>query len=97
VLETHDRSLYSMAVWSGVGEKMKDKETMEALIVASPLSWTIVRPPMLKDTPATGKYQVGDDLPIKLWHSVGRADLAGFLVGEAEDARFAHRYPRIHR
>lgn len=97
VLETHDRSLYSTAVWSGVGEKMKDKETMELLIIDSSLQWTIVRPPMLKDTPATGKYQVGDDLPIKLWHSIGRADLAEFLVREAEEPTFAHRYPRIHR
>ena len=97
VLETHDRSLYSIAVWSGVGEKMKDKETMEPLIVDSSLVWTIVRPPMLKDSPGAGKYQVGEDLPIRLWHWIGRADLAGFLVGEAENAQFAHRYPRIHR
>ena len=97
VLETHDRSLYSMAVWSGVAEKMLDKETMERLIVDSSVDWTIVRPPMLKDTPATGKYQVGDDLPIRLWHSIGRADLADFLVREAETPRFVRRYPRIHR
>jgi putative NADH-flavin reductase len=97
VLETHDRSLYSRAVWSGVGEKMKDKETMEPLIVASDLDWTIVRPPMLKDTSATGKYRTGDRLPIRLWHSIGRADLAHFLVREAEKADFVRRYPRIHR
>jgi len=97
VLETHDRSLYSMAVWSRVGEKMKDKETMEALIVGSSLDWTIVRPPMLTDSVALGKYQVGEDLPIRLWHSIGREDLADFVVREAGDSRFVHRYPRIHR
>lgn len=97
VLETHDRSLYSKAVWSWVGEKMKDKETMESLIIASGTDWTIVRPPMLKDTPATGKYQVGDQLRIKLWHSIGRADLADFLVREAENDDFVRRCPRIHR
>lgn len=97
VLETHDKSLYSMAVWWGVGEKMKDKEAMERIIVASPLDWTIVRPPALRNTPAQGKYQVGDDLPIRVWHGIGRADLAAFLVGEAEESRFVHHYPRIHR
>lgn len=97
VLETHDRSLYSRAVWSAVGEKMKDKETMERLIVASSLDWTIVRPPALKDVPATGTYGVGDHLPIRLWHSVGRADLADFLVREAERPMFSRRHPRIHR
>jgi putative NADH-flavin reductase len=97
VLETHDRSLYARAAWSRVGEKLKDKETMEALVVASSLVWTIVRPPLLRDTPANGRYQVGESLPIRVWHSIGRSDLAGFLVGEAGDARFAYRRPRIRR
>lgn len=97
VLETHDGSLYSRAAWLGVQERMKDKETMEPLITGSGLEWTIVRPPMLKDGPATGRYRVGDDLPIRLWHTIGRADLAEFLVEEAAGARFVHRSPRIHR
>lgn len=97
VLETRDRSLYSRAVWFAVAERMKDKEAMERLIVDSELRWTIVRPPMLKDTPASGVYTSGDRLPIKLWHSIGRADLADFLVREAEDASYVRRYPRIRR
>ena len=97
VLETHDRSLYARAVWAGVGERMKDKEAMEALITASDTEWTIVRPPALKNSAATGRYRTGDSLAIRLWHSVGRADLAQFLVREAEDARYVGRYPRIRR
>jgi putative NADH-flavin reductase len=97
VLETHDASLYSRAVWRGVGEKMRDKETMEALIVASDLRWTIVRPPMLRNSRETGTYTTGDRLPIKLWHSIGRADLADLLVREVEDDVFVRRYPRVHR
>jgi putative NADH-flavin reductase len=97
VLETHDRSLYAMAAWAGVGERLRDKETMEPLIVASDLDWTIVRPPLLKDAPATGRYTTGDRLAIRLWHSIGRADLADFLVREVEHPRFVHRYPRIRR
>ena len=95
VLEAHDRSLYSRAVWSGVGEKMKDKEAMEALISSSGLEWTIVRPPMLRDRPATGKYKVGEGLPIRLWDSIGRGDLADFLVEEAETGSFVGGYPRL--
>lgn len=97
VLETRDRTLYSRAVWSAVGERMKDKEAMEHLIVASPLKWTIVRPPMLRDTPASGSYTTGDRLPIRLWHSIGREDLADFLVREAENPAFVRRYPRLRR
>jgi putative NADH-flavin reductase len=97
VLETHDRSLYSRAAWAGVGEKLKDKESMEPLITGSGLEWTIVRPPSLTDAAATGAYRVGTSLPIRLWSSVSRADLAAFLVHEAETARFVRALPRIHR
>lgn len=97
VLETHDRSLYARAVWAGVGEKLKDKETMERLVVGSALDWTLVRPAALKDGPATGRYRVGTDLPVHLWSSVGRADLADFLVHEADEPRFVGGHPRIHR
>jgi putative NADH-flavin reductase len=97
VLETHDRSLYSLAVWAGVGERMRDKETMEPLITASGLDWTIVRPPKLSNRPATGNCRVGTDLPIRMWSSIGRADLAAFLIDEAETPRYVRAYPRITR
>ncbi len=97
VAEGHDRSLYSRAVWAGVANRMRDKERMESLITASNLDWTIVRPPALKDTPAIGRYRVATDLPIHLWTSIGRADLAGFLVREAEKSQFIGAFPRIAR
>ncbi|GHH38631.1 NADH-flavin reductase [Lentzea cavernae] len=97
VLETHDKSLYSVAVWANVGERMRDKEAMEPLITASGLDWTIVRPPKLSDHDAIGKYQAGTDLRIRLWSSIGRADLAAFLLDEAENPRFVHACPRITR
>lgn len=97
VAETHDRSLYSLAVWTGVADRMRDKETMETVITASDLDWTIVRPPALKNTPAVGRYEVGTDLPIRLWSSIGRADLAGFLVDEVVQPRFIRGFPRIAR
>jgi putative NADH-flavin reductase len=93
--DTHDTSLYSMAVWAGVGDKMRDKESMESLVVTSGLEWTIVRPPALKDNAERGRYKASVDVPIRLWSSVGRADLAGFLVREAEEPQFVHSFPRI--
>jgi putative NADH-flavin reductase len=96
VLETHDKSLYSRAVWATVAERMRDKESMEPLITASGLNWTIVRPPKLADG-AIGTYRAGPDLPIRLWSSIGRAGLAAFLIDEAETARYEHAYPRITR
>jgi len=97
VLETRGRSLYALAAWAGVGERMKDKETMEPLVTGSELDWTLVRPPQLTDAAATGTYRVGSALPVRLWSTIGRADLAGFLVQEAETARFVRAFPRIRR
>ncbi|MGI5190699.1 NAD(P)-dependent oxidoreductase [Promicromonospora sp. CA-289599] len=97
VLDSHDRSLYSLAAWAGVGEKLRDKESMEPVVTGSGLEWTLVRPPALTDAAATGAYQVGTDLPIRLWSSIGRADLAGFLVAEAESPRFVRAHPRIYQ
>lgn len=97
VLETHDKSLYSLAVWGNVAERMRDKETMEPLITASGLNWTIVRPPKLSDHAEIGKYRAGTDLRIRLWSSIGRADLAAFLLDEAETPQYAHACPRITR
>ena len=82
---------------ANVAERMRDKETMEPLITASGLNWTIVRPPKLSDHDAIGKYRAGTDLPIRLWSSVGRADLAAFLVDEAETPQYPRAYPRITR
>lgn len=95
--DSRDRSLYALAVWAGVADRMRDKETMEPIVTGSGLDWTIVRPPALNDTPAVGRYQVGADLPIRLWSSIGRADLADFLVDEAEQPRFVRAFPRLTR
>lgn len=97
VAETHGRSLYALAVWARVADRMRDKESMEAVLTASDLDWTIVRPSALSNKKAVGRYQVAVDLPIRLWSSIGRADLAGFLVHEAEQPRFLRALPRIAR
>lgn len=97
VLESHDGSLYCRAVWANVADRMRDKESMEPLITGSGLKWTIVRPPKLAGYAATGKYTTGTDLPIRLWSAIGRADLAAFLIEEAEKPRYEYARPRITR
>jgi len=93
--ETHDRSLYSLALWASVREKMLDKERMEAVIEASGLDWTIVRPPALTDGARSGRYRTGTDLPIRIWSRISRADLAEFLIAEAATPSFPAGFPRI--
>ncbi len=93
--ESRDRSLYCLALWLTVAEKMRDKERMEALIRASDVQWTTVRPPALSNRAHTGAYRIGVDLKIRLTSKVSRADLADFLLREATAPAFSGRTPAI--
>ena len=85
--DSRDGSAYTRLVWAMRGHRMRDKETMEELIVAASgegsIDATIVRPPALSDRPRTGRYQTGTDLPIGVTGSIARADLADFLLSAA--------------
>jgi len=66
--------------------KVYDNKTrMEGLISSNYKNWVIVRPGVLTDKPATGHYRayskLGKDLKI---NSIARADVARFLVKQAE-------------
>jgi len=93
--ESRDRSLYSLAVWAFLANKMRDKEHMEELIRASDVDSTIVRPPALSDGPRTGTYRTDPDLRIRLTSKISRADLADFLLREATAPAFVGRTPRL--
>lgn len=93
--ESHDHSLYVLAVWATQRHKMRDKERMEEMIRASSVNWTIVRPPALTTGPRTGAYRTGTGLSIKITSKISRADLADFLLREAAEGSFVGRAPRI--
>ena len=65
-----------------------DHTAQEAIIRQSALDWTIVRAAILKDDPATGKYTVGNSGKVK---QVNRADVADFLVKQADDSAYRKR------
>ena len=67
----------------------------EALIMASKLEWTILRPPRLTDGPATGKVEAGPDLPLSGGASISRADLAHYAVTCATSPRHARQAVRV--
>ena len=67
----------------------KDFARMEKLVVSSQLDWTIVRPPLLTNGPATGRVrsQTGrKDLPHGPYR-ITRADLAATLLDLATDSQ----------
>jgi len=76
--------------------EIADHETKEALIRASGLDWTIVRPPKLTNGPRSSGYRAGEDLttwvPLPM---LSRADVAHFIVGELETPKFVQKAPRL--
>jgi uncharacterized protein YbjT (DUF2867 family) len=73
---------------------MEDKERQEALVKASDLDWTIVRPGGLTDSPATGNYKSGLDPEIGAGQ-VSRADVAAFVLKQLTDLTYLHKAPAI--
>jgi putative NADH-flavin reductase len=67
---------------------VRDAEAMEAILARSDLDWTIVRPPQLTDKPGTQKYRVREGHLPTFGFSISRADVADFMLQEAE--RNAH-------
>ncbi|MGV9304151.1 MULTISPECIES: NAD(P)-dependent oxidoreductase [unclassified Nonomuraea] len=68
-----------------------DMAEMERLVKDSAADWTIVRPPMLTDGPATGAYRFSTDGGLTAARSVSRADLAHFLLHHLDDAACVRR------
>jgi len=70
-----------------------NKTEMEELIVKSDLKWEIIRPGMLTNGSAASTYKVLSVLQkgMKVG-KISRADVANFLVDEAENQRFIYQY-----
>jgi putative NADH-flavin reductase len=62
-----------------------DHELQEQYVRASGLEWVIVRPAMLTDGPATGRFDNGASRTGLPEGKVARADVAGFLLQQLAD------------
>jgi putative NADH-flavin reductase len=75
------------------GRAYADKDIQEQLIRDSGLDWTLVRPGVLTNCRATGRYRV---LPEPAtWRNgiVSRADVADFIVAQLDSQDHVHRAP----
>jgi putative NADH-flavin reductase len=66
-----------------------DKAAGERALRDSDLDWTLVLPPMLSNGPHTGRYTAGTDLRLGGAPRISRADVADFMVGQAEATTFS--------
>ncbi len=73
-----------------------DKAVLEQLLADSALDWEIVRPGILSDGPLTETYQVLPKLQkgMKVG-KISRADVAHFLLQEAEKPTLLHQCPAL--
>ncbi|MGV0771422.1 NAD(P)-dependent oxidoreductase [Mycobacterium syngnathidarum] len=62
-----------------------DLAQMETEIKNSSAEWTIVRPPRLLDTPATGDYRTSIGTSVPRGHRIARADLAHEMLSSIEN------------
>jgi putative NADH-flavin reductase len=65
-------------------QMVPDMAGMEAEVCQSDLDWTIVRPPRLTNGPATYSYRIADGNLPRSGAVISRADVAHFIIGEAE-------------
>ena len=72
-----------------------DKERQEALVTASDLDWTIIRPARLTNGPATRRLQAQPRLPVTIRDSISRADVAQFVLGELKTGTHLLTAPTI--
>lgn len=85
---------FKMLMKTALRKPMEDKERQEALVKASGLDWTIVRPGGLTNGPATGQYKAGLDPKITAGQ-VARADVAAFVLQQLTDDTYLHKAPAI--
>jgi putative NADH-flavin reductase len=62
-----------------------DKDVQEWIITSSGLDWTIVRPGLLTDRPASGRYRILTASKDWRFGVISRADVADFLVRQVDD------------
>lgn len=72
-------------------EVFADKLAAEDLVRKSGLEWTFVYPVMLTNGPLTEKYRVGDRLKLHGMSKISRADVAHFILEEAERRAFVRK------
>jgi putative NADH-flavin reductase len=73
-----------------------DKGRQERVIRASGLDWTIVRPAVLTNGPARGRYRHGPEVgSYVLTRRVSRADVAAFMLDQLTDSTYARAAPGI--
>jgi putative NADH-flavin reductase len=72
-----------------------DVRAMEAVVSASDLDWTLVRPVRLINAPPTGRYRVRPDFPPPGGRKIARGDVARFMAAALTDNSWLRARPAL--
>ena len=82
----HGGLLYNAVVFPLLLKRVyDDKDVQEWIIRSSGLDWTIVRPGLLTNRPATGRYRFLTASKDWRFGAISRTDVANFLVRQVDD------------
>ncbi len=68
-----------------------DKAKGDEQIRNSKLDWTLIYPVLLTNKPLTGKYKVGENLPMKGMPKISRANVAHFMIRQLSDNSYVKK------
>lgn len=76
-------------------EILEDGQAAVAAITASPLRWTVVRAPRLADAAPRGEIRTASHVGGDTGTTLGRGDLARFLLDEVEQDTWVAQAPIV--
>jgi uncharacterized protein YbjT (DUF2867 family) len=92
----HGGLLYDAVVFPLLLKRVyDDKDVQEWIVKSSGLDWTIVRPGLLTNSPAIGRYRVLTASKDWRFGSISRADVADFLVRQVDDRALIGKTPLL--
>ncbi|WP_353807616.1 NAD(P)-dependent oxidoreductase [Agromyces sp. SYSU T00194] len=94
---SNDGSPYVVRLLELVGNRVVDKDRMEAFLAASdaPIRWTVCRNPYIYEGPVGQPHGVHESIELDSSSQVTYADLAEFAIGEVLDPQYAGKFLTI--
>jgi putative NADH-flavin reductase len=88
------QGFFANFVWLFLRKALEEHEKQEAIIKASGLDWTIIRPTQLTNAPKRSAYRVGRVSP-GFGSAISRADVADFALKTLTDGSYIREAPTI--
>jgi putative NADH-flavin reductase len=76
-------------------KRLEEARMQEDILHASPLEWTILRPPRLTNDSPKRPYTIGTHLRSQFTSTLSRANLARAALDELEARRYVHQAPSV--